>query len=73
MLFTLMKDCSWYSLISFMEILLECHIEKRFMVIDYIAQGGYVDNCLKKLAVLLQSAELYYRYFHDACLVNFYM
>ena len=68
-----MKDCSWYSLISFMEILLEFHIEKRFMVIDYIAQEGYVDNCLKKLAVLLQSAELYYGYFHDACLVNFYM
>ena len=43
------------------------------MSLEWITQGSYVDNCFQKLFIVstiytiyfLQSADLYYRYFHD--------
>ena len=76
-----MKDCSWYFFISFMEIPLEFPSGKRFMALDWITQGSYVDSCFEKLFIVctiytiyfIGSAELYYRYFRDAFLANFYL
>ena len=69
-----MNDCSWYFFTSFTGIPQEFQSGKRFMALECITQGSYVDICFQKLFIVstiytiyfLQSAELYYRYFHDA-------
>ena len=68
-----MKDCSWYFFTSFTGIPQEFQSGKRFIALECITQGSYVDNCFQTLFIVstiytiyfLQSAKLYYRYFHD--------
>ena len=56
------------------------HSGKCFMALHCITKGSYVDNCFEKLFTVftiytiyfLWSAELHYKYFSDAFLVNVY-
>ena len=73
-----MKDCSWYFFTSFTGIPQEFQSGKRFMALECITQGSYVDNCFQKQFIVstiytiyfLQIAELYYRYFHDTFFIQ---